>query len=116
MKKLFSFLLIASLFSCSTINFDRSMPLMADRVENFSDLSGTYDFTDSTVKIKDEVFYNSNYYVDAYKKRDSITLISGIIYFENQQMGYKIHLKAYYNMNKVDTVRLKEKYKKATAS
>ena len=106
MSKLFPFIILVILSGCSAVHFDHPMPAKGNKIKNFQDLSGTYAFTDTTIKMKDDVFYNSLFYKDAYKTKDSITLISGIIYFEEQQMGYKIYLKAYYNMNKVDTAKV----------
>lgn len=113
MTKLFSLFIAITLFGCSTVHFDHPMPQQGNKIKNFQDLSGTYSFIDTTFKTKDEVYYNATFYKDAYKKRDSITLISGIIYFEDQQMGYKFHLKTYYNLNKVDTTHLIADHKKA---
>ena len=106
MSKVLFFFTILLLFSCSAVHFDHPMPFQGNKLTHFDDLSGTYAFTDTTLPMREETLYNSMFYKDAYKTKDSITLISGIIYFENQQMGYKVHLKAYYNMHKVDTARV----------
>jgi len=113
MTKALLFLPILFLFSCSSVHFDHPMPAQGNAMKNFQDLSGTYSFMDTTIKMKEDIFYNAIFYKDDYKTRDSINLISGIVYFDGQQMGYKIHLKAYYNMAKVDTARVIASHKKA---
>jgi hypothetical protein len=92
------------------------MPLTGPKLENFNDLSGTYSFADTTVKVKNEVYYSADYYKDSYKEKDSMTLISGIVYLEGKQMGYKGHLRSYYNISKVDTARVIVTHKKAQKS
>jgi len=113
MSKLFPFFILIVLSGCSAVHFDHPMPSQGNTVKTFYDLSGTYSFADTTLKMKNDVFYNSLFYKDAYKTRDSITLISGIIYFEEQQMGYKMYLKAYYDIRKVDTSKVIAAHKMA---
>jgi hypothetical protein len=106
MKKAILFLSSILLCACSAVEFDHPMPFQGNKIENVQELSGTYSFTDTTIHTNNEIYYNAEFYKDEYKKRDSIKLISAIIYFENKLVGYKIHTKIYYNINKVDTMRV----------
>lgn len=98
MTKALLFFTIVFLFSCSAVQFDRPMPFQGNKTESFQDFYGTYELIDSTVKRKEDTFLNALYYKGQHKGKEATRFISGIIYFEDQQMGYKIHLKEYYNI------------------
>lgn len=116
MKKITFFSLSILLYSCSHVHFDHPMPAQGNAIKDFQDLSGAYSFMDTTINAEGTTYYNSLFYEDAYKKRDSIKLVTAVVFFENKQMISKIHLKSYYKKNKVDTTSLIAAYQTAKKS
>jgi len=112
-KEIVFFLTTVLLVGCSNFHFDNAMPFEAAKLKSFNNgLMGNYYFSDSILKLKEDIYYNARYFSNLYTTRDSITLISAHVSITQQKVYYTGSLKFYYNINKVDTSRIVLEHKK----
>lgn len=106
-KRIVFFLTILLLYSCSAVHFDNAMPIEASRIKSFnSSLTGNYYFSDSTLKLKDNIYYNARYFSNLNTTKDSLMLVLADVSITQKQVYYTGNLKFYYNINKIDTLRV----------
>ena len=109
----FLFLIVFVLASCSQVHFDTDLPKNDISTKTFdSDIRGQYNLIDSVVNLKNEKYYNSNYFSNLFKTKDSCVLILSSMTITEKKLFYSIIIKSYYNRNKVDTVSVINRHKK----
>ena len=76
------------------------------------DFIGKYYYMDSVIGTKDEEqFFNSKYYLSTVDNHDSINLFTTDLIVTDKLVTYTIDFAAFYKIDKVDTSRLKKKFK-----
>lgn len=111
------YILLFSLFSCSDVHFDNSMPIQKKSLRMFdSTINGKYDYQDSVLKLKDDTYYNYKYFNNSFTSFDSCSLVSAVVSVSKTQFWYNFNLKSYYRISKFDTIRLANKHRKEKKS
>lgn len=111
----FSFFIVFIFTSCSRIHFDADLPEAATSIKSFDlNMKGQYELVDSIIKLKNDLYYNSHYFENYSKTKDSCVLISATMTILENELFYNIIVKSYYKIDRIDIVSTIKKHKKET--